>query len=44
MFVLGGDFNLPDISWEDNSIPSSKHYAKRVSQHYLDLTSDLGFE
>jgi len=25
IFVLGGDFNLPDILWEDSSIPSSKH-------------------
>ena len=42
---MGGDLlNLPDISWVDNSIPSTKHYPKREDQHYLDLTSELGFK
>ena len=26
-FILGGDFNVPDVSWKDNSITSSKHYS-----------------
>ncbi|XP_053380036.1 uncharacterized protein LOC128548696 [Mercenaria mercenaria] len=44
IIVIGGDFNVPDISWKDNTITSSKHYAKKVSQHYLDIASDLGAE
>ena len=26
VFTLVGDFNVPDVSWKDNSITSSKHY------------------
>ena len=28
VFILGGDFNVPDVSWKDNSITSSKHYPR----------------
>ena len=44
VFILGGDLNAPDISWKDNSITSSKHYPRRVSQTFLDISSDLGLE
>jgi len=44
IFVLGGDFNLPDICWKDNSIPTTRNYPKRVNQHFLDIASDLGLE
>ena len=44
VFILGGDFNVPDVSWKDNSITSSKHYLKRVSQIFIDIASDLGLE
>ena len=44
VFILGGDFNVPDVSLKDNSITSSKHYPKRVSQTFLDIASDLGLE
>ena len=44
VFILGGDFNVPDISWKENSITSSKHYPRRVSQTFLDVASDLGLE
>ena len=44
VFILGGDFNVPDISWKDNTITSSKNYPRRVSQTYLDIASDLGLE
>ena len=42
VFILGRDFNVPDVSWKDDSITSSKHYPKRVSQTFL--ASDLGLE
>ena len=35
---------MPDVSWKDNSITSSKHCPKRVSQTFLDIASDLGLE
>lgn len=44
IFVLGGDFNLPDICWNDNSIRPNKQYPGKVSQHFLDLTADMGLE
>ena len=44
VFILGGDFNVPDVSWKDNSISSSKHYPRRVSQAFLDIASYLGLE
>ena len=43
-FILGGDFNVPDISWKDNTITSSKNYPRRVSQTHLDIASDRGLE
>ena len=44
VFILGGDFNVPDVSWKDNFITSSTHYPKRVSETFLDIASDLGLE
>ena len=44
VFILGGVFNVPDISLKDNTITGSKHYPRRVSQTYLDVASDLGLE
>ena len=32
---------MPDVSWKDNFITSSKHYS---SQTFLDIASDLGLE
>ena len=43
-FIIGGDFNLPDISWQNNTIRNSASYPKKVNQHYLDLVSDLDLE
>ena len=28
VFILGGDFNAPDVSWKENSITGSKHYQR----------------
>ena len=44
VFILGGDFNVPDISWKENSITSSKHYPRRFSQTFLNVASDLSLE
>ena len=43
-FIIGGDFNLPDISWQNNSIRNQASYPKKVNQHYLDLVADLDLE
>ena len=43
IFIIEGDFNLPDIDWDKN-IVSKKFYQHRVSQTYLDISQELGFE
>ena len=35
---------MPDVSWKDNSIITSKHYPPRVSQTFLNIVSDPGSE
>ena len=41
IFWLCGDFNLPDINWEENKIISHQ-YSSSLNQLFLDLTNDLG--
>ena len=43
IFIIGGDFNLPDIDWDKN-IVSNKFYPHRVSQTNLAISKELGFE
>ena len=38
---IGGDSNLPDISWKSDSI-EGHNYPATINQAYLDLVSDLG--
>ncbi|MCG8034813.1 MAG: hypothetical protein JAZ03_21935, partial [Candidatus Thiodiazotropha taylori] len=38
-----GDFNLPDIDWEYNTI-TSYNYNRSINQHLLDLLYDTGSE
>lgn len=42
--IINGDFNVPDISWETNTIFGSKQYQRRDSQTVLDIALDLGLE
>ena len=43
IFIIGGDFNIPDIDWIKN-IVTDTHYPHRVSQTFLDIAMDLGLE
>ena len=41
IFWLCGDFNLPDIDWEQNKIIGHQ-YSSSINQLFLDLINDLG--
>ena len=41
--IFGGDFNLPDISWETNSIVGSQ-YPKSMNSKYLDMIAECSLE
>ena len=43
VFILGGDFNLPNIDWPNHAIDGHA-YPRRVSQTYLDMGHDLSLE
>ena len=43
IFILSGDFNIPDICWKTNTI-AGRQYSLKVNQPYLDLSYDLGIE
>lgn len=43
IFIVSGDFNLPDIQWSDNTT-TGHSYPHRVSQNFLDLAHDLSLE
>ena len=41
VFWIGGDFNLPDISWKNQDIVSHQ-YEKPINEIFLELSLDLG--
>ena len=41
IIILGGDLNLPDITWTSNSI-TGHQYLKAINEHMLALEEDLG--
>ena len=43
IFLIGGDFNLPDISWDTLKVEGTQ-YPSRVSQAFLDMVSDNSLE
>ena len=43
VFIISGDFNVPDIHWPSNSIRGNA-YPHRVSQRFLDIFHDLALE
>ena len=43
IYIIGGDFNLPDIDWKKSTV-TNKFYPHRVSQTYLDMAQELGLE
>ena len=44
VFILGGDFNVPNINWQSNDITGTKLYSKKVNQTYLDLAAEHSLE
>ena len=40
-FWIGGDFNLPDISWINQDIISHQ-YSKELNETFLEMSQDLG--
>jgi hypothetical protein len=40
--LLGGDFNLPDIEWENNTIKSNPQYGYKVNRLLLDTLEEHG--
>ena len=43
IFILGGDFNLPDIDWNTLTIEGHQ-YPVRVNQTFLDLIAECGLQ
>ena len=38
MYILAGDFNIPDIDWNGLTIKNTNQYPPRVSQTFLDMS------
>jgi hypothetical protein len=43
IFVIGGDFNLPDINWEEHTI-INRQYPIKTNQTFLEIVADNGLE
>jgi hypothetical protein len=43
ILIIGGDFNLPDICWSEQSIPNNQ-YPTHTKQTKLDTIADKGLE
>ena len=43
IYIIGGDYNHPDIDWKRSTV-TNKFYPHRVSQTYLDIAQELGLE
>lgn len=43
IFIIGGDFNLPDIDWKTLNISGSQ-YPQSTSKHFLDMIADSNLE
>ena len=43
ILIIGGDFNLPDICWSEQSIQTNQ-YPTHTNQAYLDTIADNGLE
>ena len=39
--LLGGDFNLPDIDWEEGSVKSNPHYTAAINWKMIDIANDF---
>ena len=43
VFIIGGDFNLPDINWKDLTMPGSQ-YTNRLSLLFLEMVAETILE
>jgi hypothetical protein len=43
IFVIEGDFNLPDINWEEQTI-INRQYPIKTNQTFLEIVADNGLE
>ena len=39
--LLSGDFNLPDIDWEEGSVKSNPHYTAAINWKMIDIANDF---
>ena len=39
--LLGGDFNLPDIDWEEGSFKSNPLYTAAINWKMIDIANDF---
>ena len=39
--LLGGDFNLPDIDWEEGSVESNPQYTAAINWKMIDIANDF---
>ena len=44
MYILAGDFNIPDIDWNALTVKNNNQYPLRVSQTFLDIAQDMSLE
>ncbi|XP_072022797.1 uncharacterized protein [Amphiura filiformis] len=42
--ILGGDFNLPSIKWDNNTIQANPQYGYKVNRLLLDIVEDHGLQ
>ena len=39
--ILGGDFNLPDINWQDGSIRANQQYSAAINEKMVDIMDEF---
>ena len=42
--ILGGDFNLPSIDWENGEINQTPQYGRTINEKMLEITSEYNLE
>lgn len=42
-FILGGDFNLPDIDWESSTVKGHQ-LPRRINEEFISMQHDLALE
>ena len=39
--ILGGDFNLPDINWQDGSLRANQQYSTAINEKMVDIMGEF---